>query len=110
MRKLIERSLTEGKAEEIVTIDLLGKSSIADFMVVACGGSQRQINALTERLRADIKQVLGTTPTAEGQETCDWVLIDAGDVIVHLFRPEVREFYNIEKMWTVDIVPEQAAM
>ena len=110
LRDLIEQSLDDGKAQDIVTIDLLGKSTMADFMMVACGGSQRQINALTERLRQDIKKILRRMPTVEGQETCDWVLIDAGDVVVHLFRPEVRRFYNIEKMWTVDFSAEQVAV
>ena len=110
LRDLIEQSLSDGKAQDIATIDLLGKSTMADFMMVACGGSRRQINALTERLRQDIKKVLRRMPTVEGQETCDWVLIDAGDVVVHLFRPEVRRFYNIEKMWTVDFSAEQVAV
>ncbi len=110
LRDLIEQSLTDGKAQDIVTIDLLGKTTIADFMMVACGGSLRQVNALTERLRVDLKKILRRTPTVEGQETCDWVLIDAGDVVVHLFRPEVRRFYNIEKMWTVDFSAEQVAV
>lgn len=110
LRELVEKSLAEGKAQEIVAIDLVGKSTMADFMVVASGGSQRQINALTDRLRAALKKGAGAGPTIEGEETCDWVLIDAGDVIVHLFRPEVRAFYNIEKMWTVDLPPEQLAV
>ena len=93
-----------------MAIDLVGKSTMADFMVVASGGSQRQINALTDRLRVALKKGPGANPTIEGEETCDWVLIDAGDVIVHLFRPEVRAFYNIEKMWTVDLPPEQLAV
>ena len=110
LHELIANSLTDGKAHEIVTIDLIGKSTMADFMVIANGGSQRQINALADRLRVDLKKCLGVSPTIEGREICDWVLIDAGDVIVHLFRPEVRSFYNIEKMWTVDLPPEQLAV
>ena len=102
--------MTDGKAIDIATIDLLGKSTMADYMVVASGGSQRQINALTNRLRVDLKKSRGVSPIIEGQEGCDWVLIDSGDVIVHLFRPEVRTFYNIEKMWTVDLSPEQVAV
>ena len=110
LRELIEKSLIDGRAQEIVAIDLIGKSTMADFMVIASGGSQRQINALTDRLRVDLKKHLGAGPAVEGEETCDWVLIDAGDVIVHLFRPEIRSFYNIEKMWTVDLPPEQLAV
>ena len=109
LRELIEHSLTDGKAIDIATIDLLGKSTMADYMVVASAGSQRQINALTNRLRVDLKKSKGVSPTIEGQEGCDWVLIDFGDVIVHLFRPEVRTFYNIEKMWTVDLPSDQVA-
>ena len=93
-----------------MAIDLVGKSTMADFMVVASGGSQRHIGALTERLRVDLKKHLGGAPTIEGEAACDWVLIDAGDVIVHLFRPEVRAFYDLEKMWTVDLPPEQLAV
>ena len=110
MRDFIENSLIDGKAQDIATIDLLGKSTMADFMVVASGGSQRQINALTDRLRSDLKRDKKLTPTVEGQESCDWVLVDAGDVIVHLFRPEVRDFYNLEKMWTIDLPAEQLAI
>lgn len=92
-------SLDEDKAEEIITIDLAGKSSIADAMVVCSGRSSRQVTALAEKLSDKLKQDLGRASKIEGKDTGDWVLIDAGDVIVHIFRPEVREFYQLEKMW-----------
>jgi ribosome-associated protein len=96
---LIERTLDDGKAEDIVVIDLTGKSSIADYMVIATGRSQRQVAALAEHLRAALDETGLKRLSIEGQKQADWVLIDAGDVIVHLFRPEVRSFYNLEKMW-----------
>jgi len=92
-------SLTEDKAEEIVQIDLRGKSSMADYMVIASGRSTRQVSALSEKLVDRLKQSFGLHCKVEGKDTGDWVLIDAGDVIVHVFRPEVREFYQLEKMW-----------
>jgi len=92
-------SLSEDKAEEIVTIDLRGKSEMADHMVVCSGRSSRQVNAISEKLVERLKQDLGVPSKVEGKDAGDWVLIDAGDVIVHVFRPEVREFYQLEKMW-----------
>ncbi|HZS84661.1 MAG TPA: ribosome silencing factor [Stellaceae bacterium] len=103
----IEKSLDDGKAEDIVTIGLEGKSSIADFMVIATGRSQRQVVALAERLRDELDRGR-PRPSLEGLPQGDWVLIDAGDVIVHLFRPEVRAYYNLEKMWGADS-PDGAA-
>ncbi len=91
--------LEDGKAEEVVVIDLAGKSSIADHMIIATGRSQRQVAALAERLAAALREAGHRKPATEGQRLGDWVLIDAGDLIVHLFRPEVRGFYNLEKMW-----------
>ncbi|MEM7522589.1 MAG: ribosome silencing factor [Pseudomonadota bacterium] len=91
--------LDQDKAEDIVSIDLRGKSTIADHMVVASGRSTRQVSALTEKLADSLKQDLGRQVRVEGKDAGDWVLMDAGDVIVHLFRPEVREFYQLEKMW-----------
>lgn len=91
--------LDQDKAEDIVTIDLRGKSSIADHMVVASGRSSRQVSAITEKLAEALKAELGLRTRIEGKDAGDWVLIDAGDVIVHVFRPEVREFYQLEKMW-----------
>lgn len=107
LKKLIESSLDSDKAEDIVSIDLAGKSDFADYMIVATGTSQRHLNTLadhvTERMR-----LAGFTPlSVEGQEMCDWVLVDAGDIIVHLFRPETRGFYNLEKMWAAKL-PEVA--
>ena len=94
LRRIID-SLEDGKAEEIVTIDLAGKTTIADFMVVASGRSTRQVVALTDHL----EQILPGRIATEGKSQGDWVLIDAGDVIVHIFRPEIRGYYNLEKMW-----------
>ncbi|MTD95244.1 ribosome silencing factor [Hyphomicrobium sp. xq] len=94
--------LDEAKAEEIVTIDLAGKSSIGDFMVVATGRSDRHVGAIAEQVGRKLKdQGLGRV-RIEGMEACDWVLIDTGDIIVHVFRDEVREFYNLEKMWSAE--------
>ena len=92
-------SLEEDKAEDIVVIDLRGRSSMADQMVVCSGRSTRQVSAISEKLIDRLKQEYGFTPRSEGLETGDWVLIDAGDVVVHVFRPEVREFYQLEKLW-----------
>lgn len=92
-------SLEDDKAEDIVQISLRGKTEMADFMVIASGRSTRQVAALSEKLTERLKQDLGVFCKVEGAEVGDWVLIDAGDVIVHVFRPEVREFYQLEKMW-----------
>ncbi len=96
------KNLEDSKAEDIVTIDLAGKSSIADYMVIATGRSQRHVGAVADRLLRDLKQQGHGRARLEGKENCDWVLIDAGSIIIHIFRPEVREFYNIEKMWQAD--------
>ncbi|MFC3612495.1 ribosome silencing factor [Lutimaribacter marinistellae] len=99
---LLERilsSLTDDKAEDVVQIDLRGKSSIGDHMVIASGRSTRQVSAMAEKLTDRIKQEFGMTARVEGKDAGDWVVIDTGDVIVHIFRPEVREFYQLEKMW-----------
>lgn len=92
-------SLDENKAEEIVQIDLRGKSSMGDHMVICSGRSSRQVSSIAEKVVQDIKTDLGRHAKIEGKEAGDWVLIDTGDVIVHVFRPEVREFYQLEKMW-----------
>ncbi len=97
--KRILSSLDEDKAEDVVTIDLRGKSEMADHMVVCSGRSSRQVVSISEKLTDRLKQELGILGKLEGKEQGDWVLIDAGDVIVHVFRPEVREFYQLEKMW-----------
>ncbi len=92
-------SLDDSKAEDVVTLDIAGKSSLADHMVIVSGRSHRHVGAIADHLLKDLKSAGARTSTVEGQTTCDWVLIDAGDVIVHIFRPEVRSFYNLEKMW-----------
>lgn len=94
-------SLDDSKAENIVPIDIQGKSSLADHVVIASGRSHRHVAALAEHLVRALKEGGHGAPRVEGQQSADWVLIDAGDVIVHIFRPEVREFYNLEKMWQV---------
>lgn len=96
---LITSSLDQDGAEEILEIPLAGKSAVADFMVVASGRSTRHVAALSENLVDRLKQEAGVRSRVEGKEAADWVLIDAGDIIVHVFRPEVREFYQLEKMW-----------
>ncbi len=96
----ITKSLTENKAEDITTIDLRGRTSIGDYMVVASGRSTRQVSSISQKLVDILKTELGRISKVEGKDAGDWVLIDTGDVIVHVFRPEVREFYQVEKMWT----------
>ncbi|MFP7569555.1 ribosome silencing factor [Marivita sp. S2033] len=91
--------LQDSKAEEIVQIDLRGKTSIGDYMVICSGRSTRQVSSIAEKLVDKLKADHGVLAKIEGKETGDWVLIDTGDVIVHVFRPEVREFYQLEKMW-----------
>ena len=91
--------LNEEKAEDVVSISLKGKSEMADFMVIASGRSSRQVAAIAEKLTDQLKQQLGVLCKVEGKSAGDWVLVDAGDVIIHVFRPEVREFYQLEKMW-----------
>ena len=97
---LILDVLDDNKAEETVVIDLRGKSALADEMVIATGRSNRHVGAMADKLVEEIRNGGLGKPVVEGLPHCDWVLIDAGDVIVHLFRPEVREFYNLEKMWS----------
>jgi len=99
LHALVLSSLEDDQAVETVSIPLAGKSSIADFMVIASGRSTRQVASMANKLAEKIKGQFGRTPRVEGLPTADWVLIDAGDVIVHLFRPEVRSFYNLERMW-----------
>ena len=101
-------ALDDDKAVQPAIIELAGKSSIADYMVVVSGTSKRHISAMADHLSRRLKA--GGQPTkTEGLPQCDWVLIDAGDVIVHLFRPEIRDFYNLEKMWSIDLQPEEPA-
>ncbi len=100
-------SLEDSKAEDMITIDISGKSALGDHMVVASGRSHRHVGAMADNLVRDLKKA-GIGPVrVEGLPHCDWVLIDAGDVIVHLFRPEVRSFYNIEKMWQAEPYSER---
>ncbi|MGB0410807.1 MAG: ribosome silencing factor [Pikeienuella sp.] len=91
--------LDDSKAEDVVQIDLRGKSAIADYMVIASGASTRQVSSMTEKLADGLKKDMGVLVKTEGKNAGDWVLLDAGDVIVHIFRPEVRDFYQLEKMW-----------
>ena len=108
LHALILATLDDDQAVETVSIPLAGKSSIADFMVIASGRSTRQVASMAQKLQEKIKGELGRQTRIEGLPTADWVLIDAGDVIVHLFRPEVRSFYNLERMWAFGDAPEPA--
>ena len=92
-------ALEKGKAEDVVQIDLRGKTEIGDYMIVCSGRSTRQVSAMSEMLAQQIKEEYGFPVRVEGKDSGDWVLVDTGDVIVHVFRPEVREFYQLEKMW-----------
>ena len=92
-------SVDDDKAEEIVQIDLRGRSDVADYMVICSGRSSRQVAAISEKLADRMKEKFRISVKMEGKEAGDWVLIDTGDVIVHVFRPEVRDFYQLEKMW-----------
>ena len=102
LHNLVLRSLDDDQAVDVVTIPLQGKSSIADHMVIASGRSTRQVASMAQKLAERIKQELGRTIRIEGLPIADWVLLDADDVIVHLFRPEVRSFYNLERMWAFE--------
>lgn len=102
LHDLVLRSLDDDQAQEVVTIPLTGKSNIADHMVIASGRSTRQVASMAQKLSQKIKQELGRNVRIEGLPIADWVLIDAEDVIVHLFRPEVRTFYNLERMWAFE--------
>ena len=99
LHQVVMQSLDDDQAQEVVTIPLAGKSSIADHIVIASGRSSRQVAAMAQKLSERIKQTMGRNVRIEGLPVADWVLIDAGDVVVHLFRPEVRSFYNLERMW-----------
>jgi ribosome-associated protein len=96
---MVQASLENDKAEDVVVIDLAGKSSIADYMVVASGTSSRHVGSMAEHLCRTFKAASTSRLSVEGATQGDWVLIDAGDVVVHLFRPEIREFYALEKLW-----------
>ena len=102
-------SLEDSKAEDIISIDLLGKTSIADAMIVASGRSNTHVGAIADRVLKALKEAGTPAKRVEGLPHCDWVLVDAGDIIVHIFRPEVRQFYNLEKMWGMDRPGERRA-
>jgi ribosome-associated protein len=102
LHELVLRSLDDDQAQDVVTIPLTGKSNIADHMVIASGRSTRQVASMAQKLGEKIKRELGRTVRVEGLPIADWVLIDADDVIVHIFRPEVRSFYNLERMWAFE--------
>jgi ribosome-associated protein len=110
MLALVLKSLDDDKAEDVISIDLAGKTPIADFMVVASGRSSRHVAAVADHLVRRLKEEGLGTAKVEGMRQGDWVLIDAGDVVIHIFRPEVREFYKLEKMWSVDIPADQIAV
>ena len=97
----MQTSLDDDKAQDVIVIDLNGKTSIGDYMVIATGSSQRQVGAMADHLQTTLKTAGFSGIAIEGADQCDWVLIDSGDIIVHLFRPEVRDFYNLEKIWDV---------
>jgi ribosome-associated protein len=109
LHALVLHQLDEDQAQEPVSIPLAGKSSIADHMVIATGRSTRHVAAMADKLAQRIKQEMGRNVRIEGLPNADWVLIDAGDVVVHLFRPEVRGFYNLERMWSFGDAPAAAA-
>lgn len=102
LHSLVLRSLDDDKAVDVVSIPLQGKSNIADYMVIASGRSTRQVASMAQKLSERIKRDLGRNVRVEGLPVADWVLIDAEDVIVHIFRPEVRSFYNLERMWAFE--------
>jgi ribosome-associated protein len=109
MLSTILAQLGDAKAEQIVTIDLDGKAAIADSMVVASGRSNRHVGAIAEQLIEKLKEAGHKDLRIEGMPQCDWVLVDAGDVVVHVFRPEVRGFYNLEKLWSEHAPHERMA-
>ncbi len=106
LHRLILASLEDDQAIETISIPLAGKSSIADYMVIASGRSTRHVAAIANKLAERLKKEAGVLAKVEGLPAADWVLIDAGDVIIHLFRPEVRSFYNLERMWGFEDAPE----
>lgn len=109
LKMMIEKSLDDDKADEIVALDLVGKSSLTDYVIIATGNSARQVTAMAEHL-CDKIDAMGKKPHVEGLSQGDWVLIDAGDVIVHLFRPEVRAFYQLERLWAPETLHADAGV
>jgi ribosome-associated protein len=110
LEEMVLHRLDEDKAQDVVFIDLKGKSAVADGLIVASGRSHRHVGAMADHLLRALKDEGYGKVRVEGMPHCDWVLIDTGDVIVHLFRPEVRTFYNIEKIWAVEPPPRTAAL
>jgi ribosome-associated protein len=106
MIDVVLKSLDDAKAEQTVAVDITGKSSLADHMVVTSGRSHRHVGAVADQVAKALREAGFGKPRIEGLPHCDWVLVDGGDVVVHIFRPEVREFYNIEKMWAVDFADD----
>ena len=103
LSKFIQDVLDENSAQDVIEIDIRGKSSIADYLLVASGRSNRHVSALADYVQRSLKERGFKDLIVEGQKAADWVLIDAGDVILHIFRPEVRVFYNLEKIWSVPL-------
>lgn len=108
--ELVTSSLEDDKAGDIVSVDIRNKTILADYLVIATGRSQRHVGAVAERLIERLKENKWRPVGVEGMPRCDWVLIDAGDVIAHIFRQEVREFYNLEKMWSVELPASEQAV
>ena len=102
LAKTVIDSLEDAKAEDIVRLDLNGKTSIADVMIIATGRSNTHVGAIADRVQRACREAGFATPKVEGEPLNDWVLLDAGDAIIHIFRPEVRQFYNLEKLWSAD--------
>lgn len=110
VREIVLKALDDNKAEDVLDIDLTQKSSIADFMMIASGRSSRHVGAIADKIVEELEKAGERHLRVEGQPACDWVLIDAGDVIVHVFRPEVREFYKLEKLWMGERPTERASL
>ena len=108
MIDIVLQSLDDAKAEHTVAIDMTGKSPITDHMVITSGRSHRHVGAVADQLTRALKENGFGNAKVEGVPSCDWVLVDAGDVVVHIFRPEVRDFYNLEKMWSADLPAAEA--
>lgn len=102
MHAMVLKSLDDDQAEDIIDLPLAGKSTIADFMVIASGRSGRQVASMAGKIADKAKQEFGRNPRMQGMQTADWVLIDLGDIIVHIFKPDVRQFYALEKMWSME--------
>ena len=110
LKTVAESSLDDDKAEDVVVLDLAGRAGFTDYMVIATGRSDRHVGAMADHLIRNLKQAGLPSVPAEGMERCDWVLIDGGDVVVHLFKPEVRSFYNLEKLWNENSRERDEAM